>query len=103
MVKNVFVAISIKYRNNKGEWIAEEFCEFVSSLKDRHYQNCTVIIDLKRRKLIKCRNKDSADYDTQIEHVMKNYTSQYEKLVEMFPELNLPVVKKEVTATDIQA
>lgn len=100
MTKNVFIAISIKYRNDKGQWLAEEFCEFVSSLKNRHYENCTVIIDLKRKKIIKCRDKDKADYDVQIEHVMKNYTAQYEKLADMYPDLNLPEVEKEVPDTE---
>lgn len=88
-MKRVYIVLShrgvpITEGENRGKWNTYEECEFLSSLKNRHYQEASVILDIVNKKVLKCRavtEKTEDAYNEMIEYVKKNYGQQYEMLM----------------------
>lgn len=69
---------------HKGKFQVHELVEFVDSLKNKHYSNATAIMDVKGRKLLKNRARDSgATYQDIEAHVVKGYGNKYREFLDL--------------------
>lgn len=90
-MKRVYIVLNhrgvpITEGENRGKWNTYEECEFLSTLKPRHYQEASLILDVINQKVIKCRAMSARDenaYETMIEYVKANYAQQYETLMKV--------------------
>lgn len=68
---------------NKGKVEVHESCEFVKSVKTKHLQRASVIMDVVKRELIKnAAREKGADYDAIEEHMIKGYADKYKLFLE---------------------
>lgn len=96
--EKVFIVLShrhsLKPRSN-GEWQVHESVEFVSSLKNRHYQMSTAIGDYLNRKMITGSAIGMTDYDHFEAYVRKKYKEQMTEIDQSYSSLRAPVVAAE--------
>lgn len=88
----------------KGKVQVHESCEFVKSVKTKHLQSASIIMDVVKRELIKnAAREKGADYDDIEAHMIKGYADKYKLFLESagaeIPEallLSKEEVKKEL-------
>ena len=69
---------------HKGKFQVHEVVEFVDAVRNKHTSHATAIMDVKSRKLIKNRARDSgATYDLLEAHVVKGYGEKYKQFLEI--------------------
>lgn len=69
---------------NKGKFQVHELVEFVDMVRNKHLSNATAIMDVKKRKLLKNRARDSgATYEHIEAHVVKGYKDKYRDFLEL--------------------
>lgn len=68
---------------NKGKVQVHESCEFVKSVKTKHLQTASIIMDVVKRELIKnAAREKGADYDNIEAHMIKGYADKYKLFLE---------------------
>ena len=68
---------------DKGKVQVHESCHFVKSVKTKHLQTASVIMDVTNRILIKnAAREKGADYDAIEEHMIKGYADRYKAFLE---------------------
>jgi len=109
-MRGAFVVIShthvmVNEGQHKGKFQVHEMVEFVNSLKNKHYSNSTAIMDVKSRKLLKNRVKDSgATFDNLEDHIIKGYSLKYRQFLDLVgaevPEKMISKKKEEETVEE---
>jgi hypothetical protein len=94
---------------NKGKFQVHELVEFVDMVRNKHLSNATAIMDVKKRKLLKNRARDSgAGYDDIERHVIKGYKDKYREFLDLvgaeYPAdlFEAPKPKKEETEETVE-
>jgi len=88
-MKKAFVILShthvpVTEGPHKGKFQVHETVEFVDSLKNRHYSNSTVIMEVRDRKFLKNRAKEQgATYELMEAHLLKGYGAKYREFLEL--------------------
>lgn len=68
---------------DKGKVQVHESCEFVKSVKTKHLQTASIIMDVVKRELIKnAAREKGADYDDIEAHMIKGYADKYKLFLE---------------------
>src|ERR1700735_760002 len=77
------------FSKDPSNYIADEVVSLVKKLRDNDLKRCNVILNVKRKEVIKCRNfqlngklVEKPDYDTLLEHFKEMYPEPIEKLLE---------------------
>jgi hypothetical protein len=86
MSKGVFIVLTHSYSPSKveiGKWEVAENCEFVSSLKMRHYDRASLILDVKKEQVVKSR-EPSGNYQQFFKYVCENYPDHIAELEQKY-------------------
>lgn len=82
MSKNVFIVLTHSYspsRSEPGKWEVSENCEFVSILKNRHFDRASLILDIRKERIVKSRETDGT-YQQFLSYVTENYPDHMSEL-----------------------
>jgi len=90
MIKNAYVILTHIYRPaaEKDKWQVIEEISFVDKINKTQNKEASVIIDVMREKLSKCRFPDF-EYQYYIDYLIKQYPQNYKLLLELL-ERELP-------------
>lgn len=94
--QKIFITITHCQRQGDSGWEVLEKCEFVNSLKNRHYVQSTVILDVINKTVLKDR-VGNGTYDAYYLHVRNTYGAQMRELEKEF-DLYVPEEAKEEDA-----
>lgn len=89
--KKAYIVMTHSYSPNpdttcqEDAWLVTENCEFINSLKNRHYTKASVILDYIKKDIIKNR-VDEVTYSQYIDYVSEKYKDQYSDFENMFPK-----------------
>ena len=109
IVMTHYSAPNPRARGTEDAWLVTENCEFVTSLKNRHIKQATIILDYVKKELYKTRL--DLTYENYIDYLDREYREKMAlfrhvvdgtDIKELLPELNKEeqVAEAEVAATD---
>jgi c-di-GMP-related signal transduction protein len=80
------------YSRNPANLIADEVVSLVRNLRKRDLERCNVILDVKKKEVVKCRSFQmhgklaERDYQTLLEYFIAQYPSQVQQLLNLVNE-----------------
>ena len=101
--EKVFIVLSHRHSlkpKSNGEWQVHESVEFVSSLKNRHYQMSTAIGDYLNRKMITGASIGMTEYDHFEAYVRKKYKEQMTEIDQNYSSLRAPLPEVETAVEE---